>query len=57
MKQIWKKALQEAVDFYFPLEDGYISSLKQAASDNGIEYGDDMAAFIRWAESELGIEV
>jgi hypothetical protein len=29
------------------------SALKQAASDNGIEYGDDMEKFINWAESQL----
>ncbi len=31
------------------------SALKQAASDAGIPYGDDMGRFVEWAEEELGI--
>ena len=29
------------------------SALKQAASDRGIDWGDDMLAFVTWAESQL----
>lgn len=29
------------------------SALKQAATDNGIEYGDAMGRFVKWAEKEL----
>lgn len=32
------------------------SALKQAASDEGIEYGDDMGEFIAWAYNELGFD-
>ena len=31
------------------------SALKQAGSDNGIEYGDDMGAFVTWARQQLGV--
>lgn len=31
------------------------SALKQAGSDAGIPYGDEMGAFVRWAYAQLGI--
>lgn len=31
------------------------SALKQAASDEGIPYGDEMKAFVEWANKEIGI--
>ena len=51
--KVYKKALADAVEVYLPLEDGYLSSLKQAAADHGIAYGDEMEEFVRWAEGEL----
>ena len=50
----YAKAFDLAV-MYMQMEDGYLSSLKQGASDAGIPYGDDMAAFISWAEGQMGI--
>ena len=31
------------------------SAIKQAGADAGIAWGDDMAAFVRWAEHEMGL--
>ena len=31
------------------------SALKQAASDNGIPYGDEMEKFVLWAEKEMNL--
>jgi hypothetical protein len=31
------------------------SALKQCANDEGIPYGDEMGAFVRWAEKEMGL--
>tara|TARA_Y100000310_G_C20111497_1_gene547324 strand:+ start:76 stop:258 length:183 start_codon:yes stop_codon:yes gene_type:complete len=31
------------------------SALKQAASDHGIPYGEEMGEFVAWAYKELGI--
>jgi len=31
------------------------SALKQAGSDNGIEYGPQMQEFVLWAEKQMGL--
>jgi hypothetical protein len=31
------------------------SALKQAASDEGIPYGDEMGKFVAWANKEIGL--
>jgi len=54
MSDQYQKALQRAFE-YMEHEDGYLSSLKQAASDFGIPFGDEMGKFVRWAETQMGI--
>ena len=52
-QRVYEQALADAVEIYLPFEDGYLSSLKQAAADHGIDYGDEMEKFVRWAEKKL----
>ena len=49
----YTKSLAHAIAFMESCEVEPRSALKQCASDNGIEYGDDMQRFVDWAESEL----
>lgn len=32
------------------------SALKQAGSDAGIQYGEDMGRFVDWAHEQMGLE-
>jgi hypothetical protein len=53
-QEIYKKSLKEACQMmqdHEGLEPR--SALKQAASDNGIPYGDRMTEFVLWAEETL----
>ena len=53
-KATYRKALNEAVALMEESEVEPTSALKQAASDNGIPYGDDMGGFVSWANRQLG---
>lgn len=55
LNQQYVNALERALS-YMEMEDGYLSSLKQAGSDFGIPYGDEMQKFVTWAETKLGIK-
>jgi len=46
-------ALKEAIAMMETTEIEPRSALKQAASDNGIPYGDNMGQFVLWAETQL----
>lgn len=52
--QTYERALNDAV-LMMEVHEGLEprSALKQAASDCGIGWGDDMGAFVAWAEHEL----
>ena len=50
----WIQALERATESLSNLPDLEIrSALKQAGSDEGIEYGEPMQAFVEWAEREM----
>jgi hypothetical protein len=52
----WNKAYDEAImmlETYDGLE--IRSALKQAGSDHGISWGDDMGAFVAYAEKRMGL--
>lgn len=51
----YRVALQNAIAALEMFEELEIrSALKQAASDQGIDYGDDMSKFVDWAEKQMG---
>lgn len=54
-KNTYTQALRQALQMmeYGDLEP--TSALKQAASDMGIDYGDEMAEFVEWAYGQLGL--
>ena len=53
MEQKYIKALQDAL-FYLETDEMEIKSvLKQAASDNGINYGEEMQKFVDWAYKKI----
>jgi hypothetical protein len=49
----YKKALEIALEMGF--EAGIRSSLKEGGRIVGIPYGDEMGAFVEWAEDRLGV--
>ena len=53
MNSTYEKSLNDAICMMEMCEVEPRSALKQCASDNGIEYGESMQAFVEWAESVL----
>lgn len=54
VEKVYRDSLSKAIEMmemFGELEP--TSALKQAANDNGIEYGDDMQAFVEWAREQL----
>jgi hypothetical protein len=52
-RQYWRTALELAVDMMNCMPDlEPTSALKQAGSECGIEFGDDMGAFVTWARKQ-----
>jgi hypothetical protein len=50
----YRKALNDAIDMMNDCPDlEPTSALKQAGSDNGIEYGFPMQSFVVWANTQL----
>lgn len=49
----YRSALADAVEMMEGSELEPTSALKQAGSDHGIPYGDDMGAFVTWARRQL----
>lgn len=52
MTQVWEKALRDAL-FLMDIGLESKSALKQAGASNGIAYGDEMGAFVRWATRKI----
>ncbi len=52
---IYEAALEAASVMMEAMDIEPTSALKQAASDRGIAWGDDMGAFVDWAHERLGI--
>ena len=52
-KELYEAALSDAIENYLPFEDGYLSSLKEAAQVHGIPYGDEMERFVQCATKKL----
>ena len=53
----YNRALYAAIEMLNASNDslGIRSALKQAASDEGIAFGDDMGKFVEWAEQQLAL--
>ena len=52
-EEIFTLALNDAENMWLNSEIEIRSALKQAGSDRGIEYGEAMAEFVLWAETQL----
>lgn len=53
LRTIYEKSLGDGMALMEFMPEEFRGPLKQAAHDNGIPYGEEMARFISWAEMEI----